>query len=335
MAASTGVAPVAKIPHLGGDVMRFPKPEALELAGLIKDRVGRRTSAPVRTAFVRNLTPGSGKPPLARLLRSGRASDVRVGLYLSFLWFAAAEPFDLAYPSRAWAALLGLEDPAGNGTRRIRQAMTALNAEKLIEITPRPGQPSRVILREETGEGRPYSLPGAMYNKHRGGADEQRHRYFQVPDTMWTNGWISVLSGPALAMLLVLMTERAGRSGETDLWISTSRAKSDYAISDETRSRGLRELRAARLVTARRAAIGRDALDFQRMRNTYRIVDGALSSRAAVPVNPEPDAPMRRGEVEIATWAEALRAGTPDPARRPSGRPVARRITKPDSSEAF
>ena len=298
--------PVAKTDRFDAGVMRVPTREALELAGLIKERVGRRTSAPVRTAFVRNLTPGAGKPPLARLLRSGRAGDVRVGLYLSFLWFAAAEPFDLAYPARAWAALLGLDDPAGNGTRRIRQAMSALSTEKLIEITPRPGQPSRVILREETGDNRPYTVPGAMYNKHRGGSDEQRHRYVQIPDAMWTNGWISVLSGPGLAMLLVLMTERAGRPADTDLWISTSRAKTDYAISDETRSRGLRELRAAGLVTARRAAIGRDALDFQRMRNTYRIVDGALLGRAAVPVNPEPDAPMRRGEVDIAEWATRL-----------------------------
>ncbi|HEY3546153.1 MAG TPA: hypothetical protein VGK17_08685 [Propionicimonas sp.] len=284
----------------------YPTREALELAALIKDRLGRRKSAPVRTVFIRNLVADGGRPPLADLLRSGRASDVRVGLFLSFLWFAAAAPFDLAYPARAWAALLGLDDPTGNGTRRVRQAMSVLADAKLISITARAGQPSRVVLLEESGEGRPYTLPGETYNRVRNTPEEGRHRYIQIPDTFWTNGWISVLSGPAIAMFLVLLTERAGRAEDRDLWVSPSMAKAYYAISDETRSRGLRELRAAGLVTARRASIGRDPLDFQRVRNTYRLVDRKLDERAKVPVNPEPDAPMRPGEALIADWAAQL-----------------------------
>lgn len=289
-------------------LMRTPTREALELAQLIRERLGRRDSAPVRAAFVRNAVPGEGTPPLSRLLRSGRASDVRVGLYMSFLWFAAKEPFDLAYPARAWAALLGLDDPVGNGTRRIRQAMTTLSKERLIEIQSRAGQPSRVVLLEESGAGRPYSLPGEMYNRFRNTPEESRHRYVKVPDTLWTNGWLSVLSGPALAMMLVLLTERAGRTPDRDLWVSPGMAAQYYAISDETRSRGLRELRAAGLVTARRGAVGRDALDFQRVRNTYRFVDSKLGERAQVPVNPQPDAPMRPGEAVIADWASLLGA---------------------------
>lgn len=293
-----------------------PTRESLEVAALIKDRLGRRTSAPVRTVFVRNLEAGSGVPPLARLLRSGRASDVRVGLYLTFLWFAAREPFDLAYPARAWATLLGLDDPAGAGTRRVRQAMNVLAKEKLIEIRARPGQPSRIFLLDESGEGRPYSLPGATYNRVRNTPEEPRHRYVQVPDTVWTNGWISVLSGPALAMLLVLMTERAGRAGDVDLWISPRIGKEFYGISDETRSRGLRELRAADLVTARRRSAGRDVLDFQRLRNTYRIMDAAFARPAVVPVNPVPDAPMRASDAAFEAFFGTV-PRLPSPVRQP------------------
>jgi len=36
-----------------------------------------------------------------------------------------------------------------------------------------------------------------------------RHRHIELPDTLWTNGWIATLSGAALAMLLVLI-RRAG-----------------------------------------------------------------------------------------------------------------------------
>lgn len=280
-----------------------PGAEALEVAAAIKRRVGRRTSAPVRAAFLRANVEGGApasvqgfKPPMARLVSVGRGGDVRLKLELSFLWFAANPPHDLTYPARAWAALLGLKDPGVGGARRVRQALLALEGERLVEVQTKPGRPSTIVLQDEGGDGRPYVLPGEAYSRSRGGREEWRDRYIRLPDELWTSGWLSILSGAALSMLLVLYVERAGQSSETDLWFSPRIAQERYGLSDELRAKGLRELRAAGLVTARRKSATRDVLDFQRLRNTYRIVDSRLGEPAAVPTVINPEIPPRMRE---------------------------------------
>lgn len=295
---------------------RRPSEEAVETARVIKARLGRRVSAPVRLTFIRTFPGTAAAPPLARLLRSGRGSDVRVALYLSFLWFAANPPHDLAYPARVWATLLGLEDPDGSGTRRVRQAIAKLEAENLIRSEARAGLPSRIYLLDESGQDRPYVLPGAAWSKSRNSPDEWRDRYVQVPDALWTQGWISVLSGPALGMLLVLYAERGLRANDDELWFSPAKAKELYAISDDTRSRGLRELRAAGLVTTRRRQASRDVLDLRRLRNTYRLDDTRLAQPAEVPVdlNAAPGGAKRPSAREL--FDDALSRYEPPPPRR-------------------
>lgn len=275
--------------------MRTPSPQALEVAELIKGRLGRRVSAPVRVAFIgahADTRPKGTVPPLARILRGGRGGEVRVKLELTFLWFAANPPHDLTYPARAWALLLDLDDPDGSGTRRVRQAINALNAADLISVVTRPGQPSRVTLLDEGGTEAPYMLPGQAIATLRNGPEEWRHRYIQIPDTFWTNGWIAVLSGAAVAMFLVLYAERGNKSRTQDLWFSPKRAVELYGLSEDTRSKGLRELRAAGLISARKRPASRDALEFRRLRNTYRIEDERLNDSAAVPVSPDPEKPL-------------------------------------------
>lgn len=283
--------------------LRTPSSEALEVAALIKGRLGRRVAAPVRMAFIGahgdDRDPGT-VPPLARLLRGGRGGEVRVKLELTFLWFAVNPPHDLTYPARAWALLLDLDDPEKRGTRRVRQAINALNAADLIAVLPRRGQPSRVTLLDEGGRDVAYEPPGQAFGKARNSPDEWRHRYVQIPDTFWTNGWIAVLSGAAVAMLLVLFTERGSKPSTQDLWFSPKRAVELYGLSEDTRAKGLRELRAAGLVSARKRSASRDALDFRRLRNTYRIEDDRFDEVAAVPVAPDPAPPMSPSEAALA-----------------------------------
>ncbi|PMQ18529.1 hypothetical protein CIK84_18920 [Glutamicibacter arilaitensis] len=270
--------------------------KSIEVALAIKSRLGKRDHAPVRVAFIGandSVREENDAPPMAKILRGGRGGEVRLKLELSFLWFAVSPPHDLTYPARVWAELIGLEDPEHRGTRRVRQAITALANMDMIQVSSRPGQPNRIVLLDEGGMNHPYYLPGIAYNKVRGSKDQWRHRYIQIPDTLWTNGWIAGLSGAALAMLLILFSELGQRNHEkTDLWFSPARAKKIYGLSDDTRSKGLRELRAAGLVTARRKAASRDVLDFKRVRNTYRLQLERLNDKAEIPVVIDPEDPL-------------------------------------------
>jgi hypothetical protein len=275
---------------------------ALEVAQAIKSRMGKRDHAPVRVAFIgsNDSVRAEGEvPPLAKILRGGRGGEVRLKLELSFLWFAVNPPHDLAYPARVWALLLDLDDAEGRGTRRIRQATTALAEAKLIEVLGRSGQPNRITLLDEGGKGVAYRLPGDAYNKARGTGEEWRHRYIQIPDTLWTNGWLATLSGAALAMLLVLFGELGQKDAtKTDIWFSPSRAQKIYGLSEDTRSKGLRELRAAGLISARKRAVSRDVLDFRRLRNTYRLELDKLNDKALVFVGINPPRPLTLSQVE-------------------------------------
>lgn len=290
--------------------VREPPEGSLAVAQLIKERLGKRVSAPVRVSFIGandSQRPAGEAPPLTRILRGGRGGEVRLKLELSFLWFAASAPYDLAYPARVWASLLGLDDPEGRGTRRVRQAISALQRESLIEVRTHPGAPSRITLLDEGGFGFPYSLPGESYSKSRGSGQEWRHRYIQIPDTFWTNGWISTLSGAAVAMLLVLFAELGQRDYETtEVWFSPSQAQRIYGLSEDTRSKGLRELRSAKLITAQKRSSSRDTLDFRRLRNTYRLNVDTLSERALVLVNVNPPKPMSPSQLKAEEFLRDL-----------------------------
>lgn len=252
-----------------------PPTESLQVARAIQSRLGKRSHAPVRAAFVGandSVHPEGVDPPLARILRGGRGGEVRLKLELSFLWFAANPPHDLIYPARVWAQLLGLSDPENAGTRRVRQAINSLAEFGLVEVKTTPGHPSRITLLDEGSPGQKYTLPGKTYNSVRNTEEKWRHRYFQVPNAFWTQGWIAVLSGAAVAMLLVLLSELGQREAQvTDLWFSPDRAKRVLGLSEDTRSKGLRELQSVGLVTSRRKSASRDVLDFRRVRNTYRV----------------------------------------------------------------
>jgi hypothetical protein len=271
--------------------MSQPSTAALEIAEKFAERLAgrveqnRRTHAPVRRLFIQRATPD--KPtPLASALRGGRGGAVRLKLELSFLWVAAKAPHDLAYPARAWATLLDLPDPVVRGARRIHEAILWLEQNKLIEVEARSGIPNVLTLRSEAGTGEPYELPGTAYTRLRKKSSDtaDQHRYVQIPNTFWTMGWVSVLSGTAVAMLLVLLSELGTKNPETtDLWFSPDQADLLYGLSRDTRTKGLKELQAAGIITVRRRPIAPDTFDFQRLRNVYRLNPHRLNQPASAP----------------------------------------------------
>lgn len=270
--------------------MRKPSTATVAAAQTVERRLGARTTAPIRREFVERVTPTAGDPPLARMLRGGRGGAVRLKLELSFLWFAAKEPYRLTYPARAWATLLDLPDPSGNGARRVNDAVLWLEDQGFITVVTQPGQPNEITMLNETGNEKPYELPGQAYNRLRNTAEAEAHRYFQLPNALWTSGWLQVLSGAGLAMLLVLYTELGRRDPlTTDLWLSPSQAEMRLALSEDTRSKGLRELRASGLVSASRRSISPDTFDFRRVRNVYHLNRAVMDQPAAVPEKTDPE----------------------------------------------
>jgi hypothetical protein len=265
--------------------MHRPTPEALAASAALAHR-NRGRNAQLRRLFVER-TDVAHPTPLALMLRGGRGGHVRLKTYLSMLWLAAAPPHDVAYPARAWASLLDLPDPSGRGARRINDAIAWLEANEFVEVATQPGYPNRVTLLHESGTGRRYRVPGAVYNKGKAkGADASElaaHRYLQIPAAYWTSGWMCTLSGPATAMFLVLLAEQSGRGDDQELWFSPEAATLRYSLSADTRSVGLQELRRAGIVAVRRRAIASDVFDVQRYRNTYLLQTSRIADSAEVP----------------------------------------------------
>ena len=105
------------------------------------------------------------------------------------------------------------------------------------------------------------------------GEDYADHLYFRVPNELWTRGWITALTGPALAMLLVLLQQSAGANrSEQELWFSPAVADRRFHLSEETRKRGLDGLHKLGLVTINRRPItSNNPLEATRLRNTYTL----------------------------------------------------------------
>lgn len=265
----------------------LPSTEAVEAAAAAQRRAKR--NAPVRYSFIRRYQAGEVDPPLARILRGGhggRGGDVRLRLYLSLLWMARDDP-TFSFPARAWAALLGLDTPTTNGARRVKQALRWLDEAGFLHLERAPGRDSVVHLLDDSGSGQAYELPGTTHTrlKNAGKAAESRkHLYVQLPAALWTQGWMSLLHGPAVAMLLVFYLEsRPGHDGAKEwVWISPTSAQQRYALSEDTRTKGVRQLKAAGLVEVRRRAVAPDSFDYTRVRNVYRLVTDRIHGPARI-----------------------------------------------------
>lgn len=267
--------------------LRRPTPLALSAAASVAKRNHDR-ALPLRRRFAERPDNIKKPTPLAQLLRGGRGGSVRLRLYLSYLWLGAAPPHELIYPARAWAELLDLKEPATAGARRIADAVRWLEKNQFVAVTNRAGAPNVVRLLSDTGSGKDYELPGAAYNRLRIKRPDIAliHRYIQLPAELWTSGWMAVLSPAALAMLIVLRIQVGAKDPDTEeVWIAPDYADKTYLLAEETRTRGLRELARAGLITIqRRQLVTTDSFDFRRFRNVYQLNLAALGKPAAVPI---------------------------------------------------
>jgi hypothetical protein len=261
-----------------------PVPEYQRLAAReFAERLGsrRRTAgAPVRTIFVSD--EQVARAPLATLLSSaetgggGRGGQIRAKLYLSLLWVCAREPYDVARPARAWAALLGLPDHENGGVRRIQQALRDLADRGFISLEDRGGLPSRVVMKSERGDGGAFVPAPEAYNslgKDTSDAVTREHRYFRVPSSLWTEGHIARLKGPSLGMLLALLSERRGQASPA-VWFSPGRAQERFGFSPSTRREGLQHLRDLGLVVTKTKVVSEQGayIDWARRRSVHEVV---------------------------------------------------------------
>lgn len=211
--------------------------------------------------FVRSERHG-GDPPLARMLRGGRGGEVRLKLYLTMILIAAKPPHGIEnIPARVWAELHNLDDPSGLGARRISDALRWLAEHQYVSLSSHRGVPPTVQLRSALGDG--------------GKFDRGRGVYVSVPVGLWEHHWITQLSGTGLTLLLVLLDLQGGRK-ESSPPSLPGPLRHRYGLSDDTWSRGTRELREVGLLQVRKQPYGRD-FDFRRMRNTYWIDKAMLS----------------------------------------------------------
>jgi hypothetical protein len=236
------------------------------LSKIVDGSVGARKAVPIRNSFVRNDTKGEDAP-LKKIVSGGggRGAAVPVMLYIALIWKCAKTPFDVKLPARKWAELLALPDPSGKGARRIANALQTLDGLQLIKLDRVHGEPSRVTLLDESGDGSDYELPSTAYS--RGGL--KRDLYFKVSSKLWTSGELQQLSASGLAMLLILLEEGGHKPAENsflsalrsvpqgrEVWFTTENFPDRFGISASMRSRGTKELENAYLLGTIRRPVG-------------------------------------------------------------------------------
>lgn len=276
---------------------------ALDKADEIQAGAGRRVSAPVRKWFVRSL---DGQAPMLSKLYSGeggggRSGSVCIKVLLSLIWKTSKPPFETVMTSPALAELLDLPDPSGKGSRRVRDALKALAAVNLVRLSPRPGTSPLIRLMNETGNGQEYTLPSTAYAlSQRVKSDKEAvtnpNLYFQLPAEMWTEGFLQVLKGPGLVMLLILLAEEANKR---PVWFSGPEFRDRYRISPSTRTKGTKELVDLGILTVASVPLPPTPLgstfEQKRRRYNYRLAgvinqpnNGGPAAAATPSVWPEP-----------------------------------------------
>lgn len=234
-----------------------PNPESRRLLERAVDKSKRYRGLQLPIGFARSDHYETDPPPLARMMRGGRGGEVRLKLYLCLGLIATSQPFDIRpVPARVWASMLALDDPEGNGARRIADSLNWLADNRFISIDRQPGGPPGLTMLSPLGDGRRYSRP--------------RHQWITVPVDVWRQEWILALSGRATALLVVLLDLQGGRTDKTDPPWLTSEQRQRYALSADTWTRATKELKEHGLLIVKRIPQGRD-FDWRRLRNAYWI----------------------------------------------------------------
>lgn len=276
---SESVALLAALEHSG------------KLAVSLDRNAANRKSIPIRCSFVRKDNNPEQDPPLRKLVSAGggRGGAVPVKLYAALIWKCARKPFDVKLPARKWAELLGLPEPTTKGARRVAHALHKLAEHNLILLEESHGEPSRVTLLDESGDGSPYELPSNAFST-RGG---KRNLYFKVSTALWTSTQFQSLSTPGLAMLMILLEEGGYRATSdplrqmfqqklqgSEVWFTTENFPERYGISASMRSRGTKELESVGLLSTTRRPVGPRGVSMsfttERLRKVYVLQGDAV-----------------------------------------------------------
>jgi hypothetical protein len=317
-----------------------PDERTLEVAESAARRVRNRETT-IRQGFIRLARDldheEDQRPPLAMLLRGSRGA-MRLKLYLAVLWLAGGgetkKGHEVTFPARAYAELLGLDDPGGKGQRRVREGLASFAEARLLTLRASPGYPQTVALLREDASGETYDRPGDHFKKGADGEPAEPaaasktsvHQFVRLGSGFWTQGWAQVLSAPALAVFLaMLVVTRNGR--ERDQWLSLGERRL-FGLSDDTWTRGTAELVDYGILAVRRAPVSKDVFGWKRMRNTYSLNPGLLNSQPeAEPSDdaevPPPPAKKRRRTRTAASARPPKQSGSRSRAKQ-APRPPAR-----------
>ncbi|GAA2534544.1 hypothetical protein GCM10009860_13530 [Microbacterium mitrae] len=249
--------------------------------------------APVRRAFIERTDDSPS--PLSLLLSGanasrgggGRGGRLRVALVITLIWQLAKSPHTTIRPARYWAVLLKLEDPDRAGSRAIRSTLLEIERRGFIRTEERgPGKVPEIILRDESLRGVDYKLP-YLQAIEEGAAGSTS--YFRVPETFWSSGLCTDLSGAGLAMYLIAMS-RAGWGNDPSFWLSPTLFRKEYGLGESTRKKGLKELVDRGVLTHELRSIDRNGESGHRrfVRSVYTIVSDYRAAGATEPLPPSP-----------------------------------------------
>jgi hypothetical protein len=93
---------------------------------------------------------------------------------------------------------------------------------------------------------------------------------------------MSMMTGPGVALLLILLDQYGpGRLAISyPVCFSPKVLRDRYGLSDDTRNKGMNDLRELGLISVKRQAIIPNDFDLERIRNTYTLDLNALSTTA-------------------------------------------------------
>lgn len=184
--------------------------------------------APVRLCFFRADAPGYDvlpdreRTPMSKMIFGGQGGEVRLKLYLSILWLGARKPYAVENkPAAAWARLFGLSEPDKNGAQRVGAAIDWLVDNGFMLAGRGRGRPARLVPRHERG--------GCDYYRPQEGDKKNIDWWITLPQVLWSRGWMAVLSGAALASLIIIWDE-TDRHDDTDKEKRVGRGGIEYQV---------------------------------------------------------------------------------------------------------